>query len=149
VLFTDDFPDSGDGPTIVPGSYTVVLQYGSQTLRSPVTVQLDPRLHPTAADLAARLALEIQIRDAIDRLDRAVAAAMAQHKDVSNLIQLDVHSSEGDLLHETKVREQLGFLLNSLEGAFQRPTAAEYQTFADLNALATAGEARLQTVAAK
>ncbi len=144
---TDDFPDSGDGPTIVPGTYTAVLQYGGQTLRAPLTVRLDPRLHPTAGDLAARLALELQIRGAMDRLDRAIAAAMTQHEDVSDLIQLDIHSSESDVLHPTKIREQLGFLLNSLEGAYQRPTAAEYQTFDDLNALATAGEARLAPAA--
>jgi photosystem II stability/assembly factor-like uncharacterized protein len=144
---TDDFSDSGDGPTIVPGSYTAVLQYGAQTLRAPLTVRLDPRLHPSAGDLAARLALELQIRNAIDHLDRAIAAAMTEHEDVGDLIQLDIHSSESDVLHPTKIREQLGFLLNSLEGAYQRPTAAEYQTFSDLNALATAGEARLAPAA--
>jgi photosystem II stability/assembly factor-like uncharacterized protein len=144
---TDDFSDSGDGPTIVPGTYTVVLQYGGQTLRAPLTVSLDPRLHPTAADLAARLDLELQIRNAIDRLDRAIATAVTEHEDVSDLIQFDIHSSESDVLHPTKIREQLGFLLNSLEGAYQRPTAAEYQTFSDLNALATAGEARLAPAA--
>ena len=52
---------------------------------------------------------------------------------------LDMHSSEADLLHETKVREQLGFLLGSLEGAYQRPTAAEYAAFKDLDALAYRG----------
>ncbi len=29
---TDDWPDSADGPTVVPGAYTVVLQYDSQTV---------------------------------------------------------------------------------------------------------------------
>ncbi|MFY9718655.1 MAG: hypothetical protein WAK16_03340, partial [Candidatus Cybelea sp.] len=136
VLQTDDFPDSSDGPTIVPGSYTAVLQYGSQTLRAPFEVRLDPRIHSTASDLQARLALEMQIRSSIDTLDRAIFAAMNARKtmtpsqvaavndEIGNLVQLDLHSSEADLLHETKVREQLGFLLNSLEGAYQRPTPA-------------------------
>ena len=44
---TDDFPDSADGPTIVPGAYTVVLQYGSQRLQAPFNVALDPRMHPS------------------------------------------------------------------------------------------------------
>jgi len=61
---------------------------------------------------------------------------------------MDVHSSEADVVKPTKIREQLGFLLNSLEGAYQRPTATEYSTFADLDALATAGEARLHALAA-
>lgn len=158
VLQTDDFPDSSDGPTIVPGSYTAVLQYGSQTLRAPFEVRLDPRIHSTASDLQARLALEMQIRSSIDTLDRAIFAAMNARKtmapsqvaalndEIGNLVQLDLHSSEADLLHETKVREQLGFLLNSLEGAYQRPTPAEYSTYQDLNALAVAGEARLKAL---
>ena len=58
----------------MPGSYTVVLQYGSQKLHAPVTVQLDPRIHPPAGALEARLALEMQLHNAIDRLDRAIAA---------------------------------------------------------------------------
>lgn len=158
VLDTDDWPDSGDGPTIVPGAYTVVLRYGAQTLQAPLNVALDPRIGSSTSDLQARLALEMQIRDSIDTLDRAIVAATTARKrmsaaqaaavnsEIADLVQLDVHSSEGDLLHETKVREQLGFLLNSLEAAYQRPTAAEYATFKDLDALATAGEARLKSL---
>jgi hypothetical protein len=37
-------------------------------------------------------------------------------------------------------------LLNSLELAYARPTAAQYATFKDLDALATAGEARLKNL---
>lgn len=156
VLTSDDFPDSSDGPTIVPGAYTVVLRYGAQTLQAPFNMVLDPRVHSTTADLEARLALEIQIRNSIDALDRAIVAAMDGRKrlsatqvaavngEVADLVQFDIHSSEADLLHETKVREQLGFLLNSLEGAYQRPTAAEYAAYKDLTALAEAGEARLK-----
>lgn len=155
---TDDFADTGDGPTILPGTYSVVLQYGTQTLRAPLTVRLDPRLHPGPGDLAARLALEMQILGSIDRLDRAIAATMgaasklppakraAAASAIGDLVQLDVHSSEADVSHETKIREQLAFLLNSLENAYQRPTAAEYAAYKDLDALATTGEARLQSV---
>jgi photosystem II stability/assembly factor-like uncharacterized protein len=160
VVFTDDFPDSSDGPTIVPGKYAVVLQYGTTQLRAPLTVELDPRIHPAPGELEARLALEMQIRNAIDSLDRTIAAAMnarsklpaatrAQVDDaIGNLIQFNIHSSEGDLLHETKIREQLGFLINSLEGAYRKPTPAEYAAYDDLERLAVAGETRLRTLAA-
>ncbi len=156
---TDDWQDTADGPTIVPGKYTAVLQYGSTKLDVPVTVQLDPRLHPAAGDLEARLALEQQIVSAVDTLDRDLAAAMTARAKLSpakqaevnaaiaDLVQLDIHSSEADVLHETKIREQLAFLLNSLEGAFAKPTAAEYQTYKDLAALATQGEATLKAAA--
>lgn len=156
--FSDDWPDTADGPTIVPGNYTVEMQYGAQTLKVPLEVRLDPRLHPAAGDLEARLALESRILASIDTLDRAIASAEAARKtlspaktaalnaEIADLISLDVHSSEADVLHPSKIRQQLAFLLNSLEGAYQRPTAAEYDAFKDLDALATAGEARLKTL---
>jgi photosystem II stability/assembly factor-like uncharacterized protein len=153
---TDDFPDTSDGPTILPGKYTVVLTYGSQTLQAPLTVSLDPRLHPAAGDLEARLALENQILGTMNELDRAIAAAIAARDKmpasgraavnaaIDEMAMLDVHSSEADVVKPTKLREQLAFLMNSLEGAYQRPTPAEYSTYDDLKALAQAGEQRLK-----
>lgn len=135
-----------------------MLQYGSQVLRAPVTVQLDPRVHTSTEDLQARLALELQIRSTMDALDRSLAAAMSARTklppaqaaaldgEINDVVQLDIHSSEADVLHETKLREQLGFLLNSLENAFQRPTVAEYATYKDLAALSDAAQARLKAL---
>jgi hypothetical protein len=155
---TDDFPDTGDGPTIVPGAYSVLLQYGGQRLSAPLTLKLDPRIHPAAGDLEARYALEMQLRNAIDRIDRAIAAAMAGRgklpaatrsrvdAEIADLILLGVDSSEADVLRETKVRQQLAFLMNSLENAYARPTPAEYAAANDLEALATDGAARLRAL---
>jgi photosystem II stability/assembly factor-like uncharacterized protein len=159
VLGTDDFPDASDGPTIVPGKYSAVLQYGSTQLRAAFNVRLDLRVHPAPGDLQARLALESQILSAIDSLDRSIAAAMNMRSklpaatrmqidaEIAGLMLLNVHSSEADVLHPSKIREQLGFLLGSLEGAYARPTAAEYATYKDLESLASAGEARLRALA--
>jgi photosystem II stability/assembly factor-like uncharacterized protein len=155
---TDDFPDSADGPTIVPGPYTVVLQYGSQRLQAPLQVRLDPRIHPASGDLAARLALEMDLLSSIDRLDRAIADAQTAagratpakraqlDEEIDSLTLRGVRSSEYDVVRPTKIREQLAFLMNSLEAAYARPTAADYATAKDLEALAAQGEARLQTV---
>jgi photosystem II stability/assembly factor-like uncharacterized protein len=155
---TDDFPDVANGPTTLPGSYTVVLQYGSQKLQAPLTVAIDPRVHPAAGDLEARLAFEQQIIGTIDELDRAIAAAMTSsahmpaaqraqvNAEIANLILLNGSSSEYDVVNETKLREQLGFLLNSLEGAYAKPTPAELTTYQDLKALVTEGEAKLKNL---
>jgi photosystem II stability/assembly factor-like uncharacterized protein len=155
---TDDFPDGADGPTVLPGKYTVVLQYGSTTLRAPLTIALDPRVHPAAGDLEARLALEQQILGTIDQLDRAIAAAMSASAHLSpdkraqvdaaiaDLVLLNGSSSEYDVIHPTKVREQLGFLLNSLENAYAKPTPAELTTYQDLKALAAQGITNLQNL---
>jgi photosystem II stability/assembly factor-like uncharacterized protein len=157
---TDDFPDAGDGPTTLPGSYTVVLQYGSKRLTAPLTIRMDPRVHPADGDLEARLTLEQQILATINRLDHALATAMhARNRlptarraqleaEIADLVLLHGSSSEYDVVHPGELREQLGFLLNSLEGAYRRPTAAEYAAYNDLRALATRGEARLQELTA-
>jgi hypothetical protein len=134
------------------------LKYGGQTLQAPLTVDLDPRLHPAPGDLEARLALEKQILDAINSLDRAIANAMSARakmapskraeidREIADLVMLKMRSSESDVLYSDKIREQLGFLMNSLEGAYQKPTAAEYASFEELKGLAASGEQRLQAL---
>lgn len=158
---TNDWPDSGDGPTILPGSYTVVLRYGEQRLQAPLTLKLDPRVHPAAGDLEARLALEQQILQTIDNLDHAVAAAMSARTslapdkraevdaEIGKLVQLDIHSSEADTMVPDLIRAQLGFLLNSLEGAYVRPTSAQYATYQQLKAIADDGIATLESLTAR
>lgn len=157
---TDDFPDTSDGPTVLPGKYTVILQYGSKRMTQPLSVQLDPRLHPAEGDLEARLALETQIHATIDDLDKTIAAAISARqklpaakreqldREIGNLVQLNIHSSEADTMYETKTREELGFLGNSLENAFERPTAADYAAYDELRGQATAGIERLRALMA-
>jgi photosystem II stability/assembly factor-like uncharacterized protein len=152
----DDFRASVDGPTVVPGDYTVTLRYGATIRSQPLRVQLDPRLHARADDLAARLALEMQVHATLDQLNTRINEALraarpmapakraALRDTLAGLVNLDIHSSEGDVLHETKLREHLAFLANELETAYERPTAAEEAAFADLRAQALAGEARLE-----
>ena len=156
-----DFSGSVDGPTVVPGAYVAVLQYGDRKFTAPVEVRLDPRLHPAAGDLDARLALEMRIHETLNKLNTAINAARSSERTVSkdqreriesalaNLVQFDTHSSEGDTLHETKLREHLSFLANELEIAYEKPTAAEYATFDELKAQADAGETRLADVLAQ
>ncbi|HKE37323.1 MAG TPA: hypothetical protein VKB39_07820, partial [Candidatus Baltobacteraceae bacterium] len=156
ALPTDDWPDTSGGPTILPGKYEAVLQYGSTTVRAPFTVQVDPRVHPAAGDLEARLTLERQLLETMDRLDKAIFAASSardrlpaakrkQLEDtIAELVNLNVHSSEADLMIETKIREQLAFLMNQLENAYARPTVAQYEAAEQLKTEASAGIERLQ-----
>ncbi len=49
------------GPLVVPGHYTVELRYAGQTLRQPLTIELDPRIQASQADLVAQLDLALAI----------------------------------------------------------------------------------------
>ena len=150
-----DFSAAVDGPTVVPGAYTAVLQYGDKKLTVPLQVRLDPRLHPAADDLDARLALEKRIQAELQKLITTINSARSAESKLSparrsqvesiiaELVQFNIHSTEGDVSHETKLREHLAFLANDLETAYEKPTAAEYASFDELTARAHAGEARL------
>ena len=43
------------GPLVLPGTYTVELRVGKQILRQPLTVEIDPRVHASPADLSDQL----------------------------------------------------------------------------------------------
>jgi hypothetical protein len=49
------------GPLVVPGKYTIELRVGGQTLRQPLTVELDPRVHASPKDLSDQLDLAHRI----------------------------------------------------------------------------------------
>jgi photosystem II stability/assembly factor-like uncharacterized protein len=156
---SDDISDTTDGPTIVPGTYTAVLRYGNQAQRQTFDVSVDPRLHPTAQDLAGRLDLAMQIHNQLDALDRAVNDAMAARShlapsqraaldaELQKVVEMRIRSSEGDLLHEVRLRDYLAFLMNELDTAYQAPTAAEMQTWDELRPQAQAAVARLRAFA--
>ena len=49
------------GPLVLPGKYTIELRVGGQTLRQPLTVELDPRVQASPADLSDQLDLAQRI----------------------------------------------------------------------------------------
>ncbi len=152
--------DSVDGPVVVPGRYVVTLQYGGQSSQASFDVALDPRLHPAPDALAARLALEQKIHAALDRLDRAIDAAIAAratatgaHRQaldaaIGDLVQLETTSSEGALLYETKLHSHLAYLAADVDLAYDRPTAAQYAVYDELAAQTDAGIAKLDAAMA-
>ncbi len=49
------------GPLVAPGSYTLELRYAGQTIRQPLTVTADPRIHASQADLVEQRDLALSI----------------------------------------------------------------------------------------
>ncbi len=161
--------DSVEGPVVVPGAYWVVLDYGGQKTQQSFVVALDPRLHATQEDLAARLALDLQIHadlDALnkninqalaarDKLQKAVSAHRATgaqaadalaalNHDIDSVAQMAMKSSEGSLLFETKLRDHLAYLMADIDLSYARPTAAHYAVFRELDQQAKAGQQKLE-----
>ncbi|HEV2110570.1 MAG TPA: glycosyl hydrolase, partial [Gammaproteobacteria bacterium] len=163
--------DEVDGPEVMPGSYRVVLDYGGRKQQQSFDVALDPRLQPGSDALAARLALELQIHTMLDTLDKSLneaigvrdslqEAAKGRRLDaaksaravadldatINSLVVLDIQSSEGDLLHGSKLRSHLAYLAAEVGLTYERPSAAEYAVFKQLDDEAGQGEQELQAV---
>jgi photosystem II stability/assembly factor-like uncharacterized protein len=166
--------DSVEGPEVVPGNYTVVLTYGGQTTKASLSVGLDPRLHATPQELAARLALDQQIHADLDSLDQAINRALAArdhlqkamatdflagpqaaavlaalNQEIGSVAQMAMKSSEGSLLYETKLRDHLAYLAADIDLAYARPTPAQYAVFQELDQQAKMAGQKLQSAIAE
>ncbi|HKS67661.1 MAG TPA: hypothetical protein VJR26_10520 [Candidatus Acidoferrales bacterium] len=165
--------DTVDGPEAVPGSYSVVLDYGGKKIQRNFEIALDPRLGATQADLADRFALDMKIHNALDSLDKKINeaisvrdkldAAIKQHhlseaqagtalSDLNDLIgelvQLKIRSSEGSLLYETKLHSHLAYLAADVDLAYAKPTAAQQEVFEYLDGKAKAAEEKVDAAMA-
>jgi photosystem II stability/assembly factor-like uncharacterized protein len=166
--------DSVEGPQVVPGTYTVVLNYGGTSSRASFPVALDPGLNATPDALAARLDLGLRIRAALDRFNRtvnraiearrALRRALAQRRItavrasgalaaldqvIADSVQLKDRSSEGSLIFGTTMRDWLAYLGTEVDSAYVAPTVAETQAFEELDARARRLETRLAAATAR
>jgi chorismate mutase len=170
---TDDVTADASGPVVNPGRYTVVLHYGGNTYRQPFQVSLDPRLYTTPAALKQHLALQLELHQTIDSLDRTLNAAIdtrqrltqavaarkvdastaapaldALHEAIDNLVQLNVRSSEGDVLHEMHLRSLLAYMQANVSLDYGPPDASMIAECKGLEADARSGEAKLRAATA-
>jgi photosystem II stability/assembly factor-like uncharacterized protein len=161
--------DAVSGPVVLPGTYWVTLNYGGATARASFDAALDPRIHVGPDALAARFALDQRIHSTLDSLDRKIndaltirgrlaqmaatrtatfpqmrSALSALDAQIGEVVQLQIKSSEGGLLYETKLRDHLAFLAADVDLAYERPTAAQYAVFDELDARAAAAERKLE-----
>jgi hypothetical protein len=65
------------GPLVAPGVYTVELRSGNKTERQQITVQVDPRVHASEADLDDQLKLAQRILGGVATSYREYQSAAA------------------------------------------------------------------------
>ena len=156
---SDDFSDEQFGPTILPGTYTVVLDYGGKSVQQNFAVKLDPRLHP--ADGNSRHASRSQRKSAghcrcSRRTDGYAAVeerAAASHR---RSARRSMRSSTASCsLTSTRMKATccmrrdcatISPSCSILDNAFQAPTAAEQATYTDLKTRADTAISQLQTL---
>lgn len=158
--------DSVEGSVVVPGTYSVVLDYGGQKSQQSLTVSLDPRLHATQQDLQARLDLDLKLHADLDALDKDLNQAIAArdklqgtdatktesgkvlsalNHDIENAVQLKTRGSEGDLLYGTRLRDRLAYLAADVELSYSRPSVAQEAVFKQLDQEAKQSQQKLTT----
>jgi photosystem II stability/assembly factor-like uncharacterized protein len=74
-----------DGPLVVPGTYTAMLEVGDETRRRTVTVHKDPHTAPPVADLRAQTRFALRIRDEISSASRMINRLEWLKKDLMQL----------------------------------------------------------------
>ncbi|MGA7538270.1 MAG: hypothetical protein WBW93_05835 [Steroidobacteraceae bacterium] len=138
------------GPQVLPGTYYATLTYGAHAAqKQPFVVKLDPTLPTTQAELQQRFDLLMRIHAALNRLDtnlnqaidarEALQKALADHKasgnaaqaaldnlnrDVDDLVDLRIQSSEGALVYPPRLRSWLSSISNQVSMALVPPNPA-------------------------
>ncbi len=103
------------GPLVTPGKYTVELQYAGQTLRQPLTIELDPRVHASIQDLTDQ-------RDVALSASRGLSTSYDAYHQVAALRdaladrQKNSHGSDLKQTADT-LSKQIGVLLNGTKQA--------------------------------
>jgi photosystem II stability/assembly factor-like uncharacterized protein len=166
--------NSVEGPQIIPGNYTVVLDYGGQKSQQSFALALDPRISTSTQELATRLQLAMQIHSTLDNLNKTINQAIAAREElqaaikkhtlteaqagatitaldgeINELVQMAIRSSEGDLLHQPKLRSHLAYLAADVELAYTEPTPPMYGVFKELSRQAEAGEQKIRATVAE
>lgn len=157
------------GPEVMPGTYTVTLQYGHTKETEPLVVKLDPRLKTTRAELAQRFDLLMQLHETLNRLDvnlnqaidardalkkeaakggasaKAAEAAMDKlNGDIDSLVDLRIQSDEGALVYPPLLRSWLSSISGQISMALVAPTPAMVQVAHGYMKDADEGVSRLQ-----
>ncbi|MGH8232739.1 MAG: WD40/YVTN/BNR-like repeat-containing protein, partial [Rhodanobacteraceae bacterium] len=157
------------GPEVVPGTYHVVLDYNDRKTVQTFKVALDPGIDSSQSDLQASLDLQLKIHQELDTLDKALnealdvrqqlQSAMAAHhveatpgnnalselnSEIDALVQMNIHSSEADAMHQPRLHGRLAYLQTDVGMAWVKPTQAQYAVSRFLQKQARAGEQQLQ-----
>ncbi len=84
-LFNQGTPVVPEGPRVLPGDYRVELSVDGVNYSQPLTISLDPRMHPAAGELQQQLSLARRIDAAMDESFAAYAALQDLHAQLTAL----------------------------------------------------------------
>ena len=92
-----------EGPLVIPGTYTVNLHVGANTMSRTLDVRIDPRLREdnvTRADIEAQVLLSLRIRDRISELGANIQRIRSLRPKVSKV--RDENGNESQVVNQTE-----------------------------------------------
>jgi photosystem II stability/assembly factor-like uncharacterized protein len=151
---------STNGPTVVPGTYTIEITADGHTETQKAVVKPDPRVSSTPEDYRKQLDLALQIRDrfsaanqaiidmrlAKSQLDRYASTAdaklAAEAKRITGhlteveeaIYQTKLRANEDALNFPIKLNNKLAALGSTVSGSDTAPTEQSYAVFKELSA---------------
>ena len=157
-----DMGDPSVGPMAIPGEYIVELRVGNETLTRPLTVEPDPRVTISSADLEEQLRFSLSIRDAISRLAETVIAirdvrdqlesarkrigqgelseSASEIVEKMNALEEKLHNPRAKVAYDilatpggAKLYSKLGPLMDYVNEGDGRPTQGLKEVFAELS----------------
>lgn len=152
------------GPEVVPGTYDVKLSYNGHTQTQPFTVELDPRLTTTQAELQQRFDLLMKIYDATNQLATTIskavdlrsrleagganktAAALADlNNEIDGVVDFRIQSSRGFDVFPPRLLAWLSAIYSRVDTAYVAPSPALTQVADEYLNDERQGVARLQS----
>jgi len=147
-----DTPRFPLGPAVLPGAYTIRLTVNGRRYEQPLTIRMDPRVRISAAGLRLQHDIGVRMSDAISRDFAALSELRTQRgllrtqregakaKEVadslvaldSTLAGIESGARGAPAAGLVQLNEQLGSVLDTVEGADAEPTTQAAQTAVDL-----------------
>lgn len=116
-----DSGDPGEGPMVLPGTYTAKLSVDGQSVETKVEVRLDPRVSVPPADLEEQLAFALTLRDDLTRLSGIVHDLRSVREQVKSRSALLAETASAAELR--KAAEALVVKCGALEEKLHNPKA--------------------------
>ena len=133
-----DWNRGGDGPTVVPGRYTLRLHSGAAVVDGSVDVKPDPRAQWTQADYLARYRFVKSLDDELSAIDVALNRLDAMRSQDAHVIRSTftsgVVNSEDDQLMPDRLRERLTILQGAIALSQGPPLPPHYREAAAIRA---------------
>ncbi|MGH8282515.1 MAG: hypothetical protein ACRESE_01550 [Gammaproteobacteria bacterium] len=85
AIYGEGTPIIPRGPLVLPGQYTVKLTVDGHSYSQPITVALDPRVHPAAGALEKQLNFALRIGKVMDATASAYASLDQLHTQLAGL----------------------------------------------------------------